>query len=160
MSYASGTTVSAEKSKAEIERILTRYGASAFGYGVDDGRAVVQFRAHDRFVRFVLNPPDVSEFARDRRGYSRSATAQKSAHEQETRRLWRALALAIKAKLEVVSSGIATFEEEFAVNILLPDGSTVGERLLPEITEAYESGEMPPSLLALDVPKRLAITSG
>lgn len=158
MSYASGTTVSAEKSKAEIERILSRYGASAFGYGIDDGRAVVQFRAHDRFVRFVLNLPDVSEFARDRRGYSRSQTAQKNAHDQETRRLWRALALAIKAKLEVVESGIASFEEEFAVQIVLPDGTTVGDRLIPEIVEAYKSGEMPPSLLSLDGPR--LITAG
>jgi hypothetical protein len=37
--------------------------------------------------------------------------------EAETRRRWRALALAIEAKLEVVDTGIASFEHEFGMNI-------------------------------------------
>jgi hypothetical protein len=144
--YAANTTVSAEKSRAEIERILSRYGASAFGYLTDGERAVVQFRAHDRYVRFVVALPALAEFRLDRRGWARSSSAQLAAHDQEVRRRWRALALALKAKLEIVASGIATFEEEFAVHTILPDGSSVGDWLLPQVEQAYLSGEMPRSL--------------
>lgn len=35
MAYASDTSVPVDRSKAEIERILERYGASAFMYGWD-----------------------------------------------------------------------------------------------------------------------------
>jgi hypothetical protein len=58
------------------------------------------------------------------------------------RRLWRALLLAIKAKLEVVESGLAIFEEEFLSNIVMPDGCTVGEHARPWIAEAYETGRV------------------
>lgn len=151
--FAEGTTVAAEKSRSEIERILARYGANAFGYLTDGDRAVIQFRAHDRFVRFNIPLPPLSDFRLDRRSYARSATAQKAAWEQETRRRWRALALAIKAKLEVVESEIATFEEEFAVHTVLPDGSSVGEWLLPQVEQAYATAQMPAGItLALPAP--------
>jgi hypothetical protein len=54
----------------------------------------------------------------------------------EMRRRWRSLALAIKAKLEVVASGIATFDEEFMAHLVLPDGTTVGDRVTTELDVA------------------------
>lgn len=62
------------------------------------------------------------------------------------RQRWRALALAIKAKLEAVETGIATFEEEFLNYIVLPDGVTVGEFIRPQIETAYATGTMPKML--------------
>lgn len=158
--FAEGTTVTAEKSRGEIERILSRYGADAFGYRTDGRVAVIDFRAHGRFVRFIIPLPPLSEFRVDRRGYLRKEPAMKTAHEQEIRRRWRALALAIKAKLEVVDSEIATFEQEFAIHTVLPDGSTVAERLMPTIEEAYESGAMPETLLELPAPPSRQLTAG
>ena len=38
---------------------------------------------------------------------------------------------------------ITTFEEEFLSYIVLPDNSTVGEYMLPQIESAYQSDEMP-----------------
>jgi hypothetical protein len=58
---------------------------------------------------------------------------------------WRALLLVIKAKLESVESGIATFEEEFMAQIVLPDDQTVGQWVLPEVARIYETGRMPRS---------------
>jgi len=49
----------------------------------------------------------------------------------------------IKAKLEAVEAGIAVFEDEFMANIVLPNGSTVSQFMLPQIAQAYESGNMP-----------------
>lgn len=43
MNYAQNTEVSVEKSRAEIERTLQRYGATKFMYGSDTNRAVIAF---------------------------------------------------------------------------------------------------------------------
>ena len=79
-------------------------------------------------------------------GRERSETAAFKAWEQACRQKWRALALVIKAKLEAVESGIAIFDEEFLANIVLPDNTTVGKVMLPQINKAYETGKMPPLL--------------
>jgi hypothetical protein len=159
--YASGTSVSQQASINEIEKTLGRYGARGFGYVRDDDRraAVIAFKAHGRQIRFVLPLPDPSnpEFARTTTGRERSPAETHNAYLAEVRRSWRAMALAIKAKLEVVASGIVTFEEEFASHVVLPDGSTVGEWLEPQIAEAYATGHMPELLPGAG---RLAITDG
>jgi hypothetical protein len=54
--------------------------------------------------------------------------------------------LLIKAKLEAVTSGITSIDEEFMPNICLPDGRTVGEFIQPQIEESYRTGQMPPML--------------
>jgi len=56
MSYAQDTNVSVEKSKAEIERILQRYGAGQFVYANDSeqGRAVVGFTMRGRDRKSVV----------------------------------------------------------------------------------------------------------
>lgn len=56
--YAAGTTVSTDRSKAEIENILARYGADQFMYGWEATRAVIGFRYSGKIVRFVLPLPD------------------------------------------------------------------------------------------------------
>lgn len=146
--YAENTSVSAENSRAEIERTLTRYGANSFMYGWENEgqRAVIAFRMLDRHIRFVLNMPDPNdeEFQlTPSKKYSRSESDARKAWEQATRQRWRALALAVKAKLEVVEAGIATFEQEFLAHVVLPDNRTVGEWIGPQIKTAYDSGKMP-----------------
>ena len=78
------------------------------------------------------------------------AQAQR-AWEQACRSRWRALLLAIKAKLEAVQCHIAEFEDEFLAYVVLPDNSTVGARLHPQIAQAYETKQMP-ELLGLPGP--------
>jgi hypothetical protein len=159
MSFAEGTMVPAERSRAEIEQMLRRYGASQFVSGWDHDRALVGFSAHGRQLRFVLAmpKPDEHRFTHTKRANAlfekrRNEQQARAAYEQEIRRLWRALALVIKAKLEAVESGIATFEEEFMPWVVLPDGSTVGQFMAPQIARAYESGEMPKLLPGLPAP--------
>ncbi len=144
--YAKGTEVPPEKSKAEIETILRRYGATKFMSGWDDQRAAIMFEASGRRVKFMLPLPDPADFVWTEAGRRRTRDAQRAAHEAEVRRRWRALALAIKAKLEVVESGISTFEDEFMAHIVLPNGATVGEWLGPQVERAYLTGDMPPML--------------
>lgn len=160
MSFAEGTSVPAERSRAEIEMLLRRYGASQFVSGWAEGKAVIGFTAHGRQLRFVLKMPSKNEqrftHAPPRKNAAfkdqlveRSSTDALKLYEGEIRRLWRALNLVIKAKLEAVESGIASFEEEFMPWVVLPDGSTVGQFMSPQIERAYASGEMPSLLPGL-----------
>lgn len=149
--FAENTNVSSEKSRSEIERILSRYGADSFMYGWEAERAVVAFRMNGRHVKFVLPMPDRTsrEFTHTpEKNMRRSDSAAASAFEQAVRQRWRALALVIKAKLEAVEAGITVFDNEFMAHIQLPDGQTVGNFMRPQIQLAYEKGTMPALLPA------------
>lgn len=148
--YAESTQVPSDKSRAEIERTLGRYGASGFMYGWQQGYAVVAFEMHGRRIRFDLPMPDRQsrEFTKTETGRERSAAQADKAYEQAVRQRWRALHLVIKAKLEAVESGITEFQEEFLAHIVLPNGHTVGRWMLPQVDKAYETGDMPALLPA------------
>lgn len=150
--YAASTSVSSERSRAEIEQILVRYGADQFAYGWDAEAAVIQFRAHHRQVRFVLPLPrrDDAEFTlTPTTRKPRTESEAERAYEQAVRQRWRALVLLVKAKLEGIESGIVTFEDEFLAQTVLPDNSTAGEFMHPQIELAYTSGRMPQAMPAL-----------
>lgn len=137
--YAEGTSVPVDKSKQEIEATLKRYGADQFMLGWEgEKKAMIGFRCQGRFVKFILSMPDVKSDAK---------------RESEWRRRWRCLNIAIKAKLDVVESGISTFEDEFLSYIQLPNNTTVGQFMLPQIAESYKTGNMPKSLLGLPGPE-------
>jgi hypothetical protein len=146
--YAERTEVAPEKSRAELERILARYGASKFMYGWDENQAILSFFAEERYVRFTLSMPDRDEhrFTHHARGRRTQSAAEKE-WEQATRQVWRALVLVVKAKLEAVAAGIAEFEQEFLAYIVLPDDRTVGQHVRAAIASAYQSGKAP--MLAL-----------
>lgn len=150
MTYAANTDVSVEKSRAEIERTLMRYKADSFIYASEPGRSMVGFRMANRQIKFVLLLPDpkAKEFTHSSRG-PRPPHVALAAWEQDCRQKWRALALVIKAKLEAVSAGITTVENEFLAHTLLPNGQTLGEWAKPQVDEAYSLGSMP-TVLMLD----------
>lgn len=146
--FAANTSVSFEKSRAEIETILKRYGASHFAYMSEPGKAIIAFRAKDRNIRFDLKLPSRDEFKKTPTGRWRTGgtNAIDEAHEQGCRSRWRALVLCIKAKLESVESQIETFDSAFMAHIVLEGGETVGDRVLPGIIEYYRGGKMLPLL--------------
>lgn len=155
MTYAENTKVSVEKSRAEIERTLARYGADQFMYGWGGEGAVIAFvvtleSGQRRQVRFELPLPsrDERRFQMHSRG-RRTAAQAEALWEQACRQRWRALNLVIKAKLEAITTGIATFEDEFLAYTMLPTGETVGAWLGPQVELAYERGEMPAALSGL-----------
>lgn len=149
--YADRTEVSSDRSRAEIERILRRYGATSFAYGWEVAKADIGFRIDGRAIRFTLPLPDpnAQEFRITPVRYTvRSPEAQEAAYEQAVRQRWRALALVIKAKLEAVEAGITTIDAEFLAHIALPSGATVGEWVGPQLDEVYGTGRMPALLPA------------
>src|SRR5512139_2014652 len=99
--YASKTTVQADRSMAEIETTLRRYGANKFMYGRDGERVLVAFEMRDRRLRFMLPIPDESDFTQTPTGRTRRSRAIVTGqYEQAVRSRYRALLLSIKAKLE------------------------------------------------------------
>lgn len=122
--YAETTKVPVSQSRTEIERTIHRYGGTSFAYGYDQDRGVslVGFAYEGRKVRFMVETPDERDLTDTQRA-------------QRERQRWRALLLSIKAKLEVVESGITTFEEEFLAHLVLPGGDTVGDQVLDRLDE-------------------------
>jgi hypothetical protein len=151
--YAEGTSVSSEGSRSEIDRLLMRYGASSFVFGYKDDAAMVAFEMRGRRIKFLLPMPDRKgdEFAYGRVNQSDakvrlSQEQARTKYEQATRVRWRALVLCIKAKLESVESKIETFEEAFLPHIVMANGRTIGESLLPDLARIVDSSKMPPLL--------------
>lgn len=147
--FAANTSVSSDRSRAEIEKILQKYGATGFAYGWQGSVAIIGFQMRDRMIRFALPMPDKDSrefWFTPERGTKRSPDAAHAEWEQATRQRWRALALAVKAKLEAVESQITTFEEEFLAHIVVPGGKTMGQVALPQLEHAYKSGKIPPLL--------------
>ena len=156
MPYAQDTSVTVDRSKNEIERIVTKYGASQFTTGWDQarGKAAIQFDMKNRRIRFVLDMPKPGDYATYERGgaYGTTHTRERTEREQlrkadqEMRRRWRSLLLVVKAKLEAVETGISEFEEEFLAHIVTASGQTIGEMILPKLDKVASSGKLPPLL--------------
>ena len=125
-SYASRTRVPIEKTRSEIERVVKRYGATGFGSSWHGANVRIEFICRDRHIRFVLQEPT---------------------QEQAKRQKWRAVLLLVKAKLEAVDARIATFEEAFLSDIVMPDGRTVWESTREPIKLAYQTSK-PVNLLS------------
>ena len=135
MAYAERTSVPIDRSKAEIEKTLCRYGADKFFYGTSAQGSGIGFEYKQRVIRMSVPNPNPKLFD----------TTKK--YEAEKRRMWRVLALALKAKLELIDAGLTRFEDEFLAQTSLPDGSTVSQWLQPQILHAIEQNQMPKLLL-------------
>lgn len=149
--YANQTSVSPDRSRAEIERTLTRYGATGFMYGWSERGAVIGFMIKGKQYKCLLELESKEIYIRSEKGRRRTTLQVQGAWEQATRQRWRALALVIKAKLEAVESKISTVESEFLPWMVLPNGETVGQWMVPQLEVIYKSGKMPPLLPGGDV---------
>lgn len=142
MKYAEGTTVPVEKSRAEIERLITSNGGKNFAFLAGETSHVIVFEFNDRRLKFSVTKPAKNSFPvyiRGRRQTDKQLTEKQDA---EFRRLFRVLLLRLKAKFEGVKSKEISFDEEFLANIVTPDGSTVYETIKPHLTE-LQPGQLP-----------------
>lgn len=133
--YAENTSVPVDRSRAEIERNLIRFGASGFGYGWEGSQETVLFTYRSKQVRLTLPMPSPSGFRTE------------AAREKERRRRWRSLAMVIKALLVGVADDILSFEEAFLSYFVMPDGFTLGDRIIPRLEAAAHEGKLPTLLL-------------
>lgn len=131
--YAANTTVSVERSLAELRRVLNRYGCEGFGYIDEGGRTVVAFTLRQGDLRLPL----------------RFDLEAPEGDAKELRRRWRCLILIVKAKLEAIENEVADPYRELGPYLVLPNGSTVGERLQADLEGPLLEGKLPRSLPAL-----------
>lgn len=145
--FATETKVGTDQSRLEIEKVLKKYGATAFGYLSRPESATILFEIQGRRVRFILPLPDPSlaEFTRYQRGgysYPRTESEAAKRWEQACRQSWRALLLVIKANLEAVEVGIMKLEDVFLPFTVLPNNQTIAEWYEPQVEQVYQSGQM------------------
>lgn len=145
MAYAENTTVSVERSRLEIEKLLRKAGAQQYisGWDEEQGLGRIQCVLDGLYLRFNVFRPNPEAFAKTERGRKRDKERQAKALAQEERRRWRGLLLIIKAKLELVETGQSTTQREFMADILLPDQTTIGDWADGQIKKIYATGKMP-----------------
>jgi hypothetical protein len=141
--FANSTTVSPEKSQQDIRETLRRYGATRFGVMEEADKAHVMFEFEKLQIQLTISLPSRKDFETTDAGRSRKSSAVTEAYNQAIRQRWRALLLAIKAKLEAIECGISTIEKEFMAFVIMPDGMSLGDHLIPELHKIAESGKMP-----------------
>ncbi len=147
--YAEGTTVQPEKSEMEIKALLRKHKADQVMSGSDEatGRVLIGFAMKGRRIRVSVGLPPLTDPMFNRWRFD--AAGRVRARDAEIRRLWRALLLTIKARFEVVESGIETFESAWLAHIVMPDGSTVADNAIPALEAMYRTGRMPDMFLGV-----------
>ena len=138
--FATDTKVPVERSRAELDTLLGKYGATARAFAVDDERhrALMSFRIADLDYRMEVPLPERDQPDVRPRGWSGWPDSRRKEwidreYAQALRTRWRVLLLLVKAKMEAVSLGLSTVEQEFLPHLVLADGRTVyaavGERI-------------------------------
>ncbi len=143
MSYAKETSVSVEKSQEEIKSVLRRYGVDQFGMSEGKGGGCVQFIVGHLCVEMRVPFPDRSTFEKTPTGKKRTPAQVAREYDQDIKSRWRGLLLSIKAKLDSVERGTATIEMEFLAWMVMGNGLTVGEQLIPKLQEQASLGRKP-----------------
>lgn len=123
MAFAEKTSVPVDRSKAEIDSLLRKYGADQIASSWEASGARLGFRMNGRAILFHLPLPGEDD-------------------PQEIRRRWRALVLILKGKLVAATTGITTFEEEFLAHIVTEDGRTVSEHVIPRLKNGSINGAL------------------
>jgi hypothetical protein len=151
--FAEGTEVPVARTRAELEDMLGKYGATATAIFNSTNNAAVAFEMHGRriMMKLALPDPQAREFTHAKINQHSgdaplSAEAARARHEKACRRKWRSLLLAVKAKLVSVEEGVETFEDAFMAHVVMPDGATVADHVRPRIAQAYRDQKMVPLL--------------
>lgn len=144
--YAENSKVPVDRSKAEIERLLMRYGADQFlrGSSLAPRCEMIAFRMQGRNVKLHLPMPDPGDelFRLTPTGMERSESVVRAEWEKEVRRRWRVFILLIKTQLEAIELGIMDLDEAFFANIVVPGGRRLVDEMRPQLAQAYQSGKI------------------
>lgn len=148
--FAQGTGVSVDRSIAQIRQLVIRFGADKFALATGRRSATVAFSYKGRPVKFDLALPDQEDtrFQTTPTGRPRrAADAPMRAWEMACREKWRSLHLLLKALFVAIEDGLIDFDRAFMHDIVMPDGRTVGQKLLPVVQDAITRGDVNTQLL-------------
>lgn len=146
--YARNTKVSVERSKAEIEKLLRKFGAKKFGTmeDIDAGIAYLMFEHEGLSFQIPVRMPFRKDYTMSPARRVRTAAAATEAWDQAIKARWRVVFLLTKAKLIAIDQEHSTIEREFLSDVMLPrpDGpSSVGDIMIPELRKAASTGQLP-----------------
>jgi hypothetical protein len=127
--YAEDTKVPVTRSILHIEKELKRYGADGFMHGYDGNDAKLSFKWNGRVVLMRLVLPE---------------------DEKGRRQRYRTLLLSVKSRLACIECGVETFEEAFMAHLVLPDGSTLGDRWAGEYKALVDGGGKLPKMIGFN----------
>lgn len=144
--YAARTEVPVWRSKDAISSDLKRLGAQREAFYAAPGRAVIVFEIGETRYRLSVSMPSPDDYRYDARGYTRTERQARIAFEQDERERWRALVAYVKSLRIAAEAGIIDIREALLSNVVLANGETVGEFLLPQLAEAAAAERMPPLL--------------
>jgi len=151
--YAAGTSVSVDRSIVQIRQLAMRFGADKFAVATGRKTATVAFAYQGRPVRFDLSLPsqdDLSFQVTATGRKRRNSQAPREAWDRACREKWRSLHLLLKALFVAIEDGLLDFDRAFMHDIVMPDGRTVGQQLLPVVQGAIERGEVSAQLLLMN----------
>ncbi len=143
--FANDTNVTEEKTRSDIEQVLLKYCATGYGIIHEGDHWRIVFKVDGRMVQMDFSTPE-DHVRKDSIGRVKTESQQRASWEQEKRSYWRAIYNVIKFKLEAVAIGYSTIEREFLSDVLLADGTKIGDWIHPQIEQMYKTGKMPPML--------------
>lgn len=161
--YAAATKVSPERTRAEIETLLGKHGASRRQLGVDEdlNLARIEFVMHGRSYRLDVPLPkaELKDGQRKPDGWSRMNEAQRERclrdrANAESGARWRSILLMLKAKLELVRLGVSSVEREFLADMLLANGKTMHLAVAEAIKRGLDTGKAPTLALPPSIEER------
>lgn len=154
--FASDTSVPVDRTRAEINKLLTAWQCAAIGWTdhLADRKVSVEFTWHRDGsiyrVRFTIGVPVRIESGprdRKRRWDAVAKRYYRDLSEPDLAQAWRSahrlLLLKLKADLNAAQAGLAKAEEIFLPWMVGRDGATVAEVLLPRLRETYAA--LPPA---------------
>jgi hypothetical protein len=153
--YAQGTEVPVERTRAEIDSVLTKNGASSVAIMNNEEAHIAAFAFTIKGARFRVELPlparvDVMPATgKEPRGWHYLTAEKKNAWldaqlAQARRQRWRQMLLLLKAKLEIVRMGLASIEHEFMADMVLPSGDTAGQVLAEVVRRGLTGvGDLP-----------------
>jgi hypothetical protein len=161
---AAETTVAPEKSRAEVERLLRRYGAVGFATTVDLEKAEIRVefvvpnsKAKDAPRVPVRLPVSVHQVYDSLYGQPTKWTADGRVHDpkgydakrmlQAERVAWRNLVLWIDAALSAATVGVQTITEAFFAHTIVVDDGGRAERMVDYVERT--GGAIGPGVRAL-----------
>lgn len=123
------TTVAIEKSQADISKLLRKYGIYEVQHTNQKEKFSLAFRVEIEEVVVPLTiridiPYNQRNDKEDRYGYKKQ------------RILYRTLFFYVKGLLNAWNNGLKTFTEIFMPHLVLPNGETVEQVLLPQFQKA------------------------
>ena len=138
--FATGTTVSPDKTLMDIRALLVKHGAARFQHSEDPHLVQIGFALKNRVVRFEIEIPSQDDPQFRPRSRQKTARTRDALWEAEVRRRWRVCLLIIKSKLEAVATNAKLFDVELLPYFVMPDGRTVAQHINSEKLDQLYAG--------------------